>query len=401
MRQYSVVPFSMLLALLVCHHSSGHHSEGLKERLAEVTRVQEDSYRRFLEEYKTRTSEETRKQAVDLYNAEVAKNTGKILDKIRENPRAPEVVEALRFVIKTAGRGPGNESYQAMEILLRDHVRDAGLGVVCGNIFHFWHSPLAESLLRDVLEKNPNRDDRGLACHTLSYTLNLRAKMVRRIRREDTKIEEHVEEPFKLATERLVMGTDPEALEREAETLLERVIAEFSDVKFWFNPKQTIGAIAEGELFAIRKLSIGQAAPEITGKDHEGKSFALSDYRGKVVLLTFSASWCSPCVAMYPQERELAKKLEHERFEMLSVNADEDVGTLKKSIASGEVTWRCWWDGGMDGPITTRWGISAIPEIFILDKAGVIRFRDLRGDKLEKAVVSLLQKSSNDNNIKK
>ena len=64
--------------------------------------------------------------------------------------------------------------------------------------------------------------------------------------------------------------------------------------------------------------------------------------------------------------------------------------TLKKSIASGEVAWRCWWDGGMDGPITTRWGVIAIPEIFVLDKAGIIRFKDVRGEDLDRAVTSLL-----------
>ena len=55
---------------------------------------------------------------------------------------------------------------------------------------------------------------------------------------------------------------------------------------------------------------MGKVAPEIAGKDHEGNSFALSDSRGKVVVLTFSGNWCGPCVAMYPQERALVAKLE-------------------------------------------------------------------------------------------
>jgi len=223
-----------------------------------------------------------------------------------------------------------------------------------------------------------------------SNYLDYRAETIRRIRQGLSTVDDYVHEPFKESAERLVKGSDPAALARESEALLERCIAEFPDVKDWFTPNRAIGAIAEGELFAIRNLSVGKVAPEIAGKDHEGKSFALGDYRGRVVVLTFSASWCGPCVGMYPQERELAKKLEGKPFAMVSVNADEDEATLTKSIASGEITWRCWWDGGMDGPIATRWGISAIPKVFVLDRAGVIRFRNVRGVDLEKAVASLM-----------
>ena len=174
------------------------------------------------------------------------------------------------------------------------------------------------------------------------------------------------------------------------------MIAEFADVKDWFTPKRTIGAISEGELFAKRRLSEGKVAPEIRGKDHEGSSFALSEYRGKVVVLTFSANWCSPCVGMYPDERDLIKQMSGKSFALLSVNADESVETLKKSIASGEITWRCWWDGGMDGPIATHWGVSAIPEIFVLDRAGVIRRKNIRGKELEKAVQALIAETDPD-----
>jgi len=61
----------------------------------------------------------------------------------------------------------------------------------------------------------------------------------------------------------------------------------------------------------------------------------------------------------------------------------------KQSIGSGEIAWRCWWDGGTDGPITTRWGVSSFPSIFVLDRDGVIRFTNVRGDELDRAVASL------------
>jgi hypothetical protein len=112
------------------------------------------------------------------------------------------------------------------------------------------------------------------------------------------------------------------------------------------------------------------------------------------VVLTFSGNWCGPCVGMYPAERALVARLSDRPFALVSVNTDVDLETLRKSIASGEITWRCWWDGGTTGPITTRWGITAFPTIYVLDKAGVIRFIDLRGDELDRAVAQMLDEAT-------
>ncbi|MGD0044057.1 MAG: TlpA family protein disulfide reductase, partial [Isosphaeraceae bacterium] len=90
------------------------------------------------------------------------------------------------------------------------------------------------------------------------------------------------------------------------------------------------------------------------------------------------------------QQRELVARHARKPFALVSVDTDASLDTLRQSIARGEITWRCWWDGGMTGPITTRWGIRLFPSIFVLDRAGVIRFQDLRGDDLDRAVTSLL-----------
>jgi peroxiredoxin len=144
----------------------------------------------------------------------------------------------------------------------------------------------------------------------------------------------------------------------------------------------------------MRDLIVGKTAPEIEGADHEGKPFKLGETRGKVVVLTFSGNWCGPCVGMYPQERKLLAQHEGKPFAMVSVNTDEEVETLKKAIEAGEITWRCWWDGGTDGPITTRWGVTGFPTIFVLDRDGVIRFKNVRGEDLDRAVDSLLAETS-------
>ena len=171
-----------------------------------------------------------------------------------------------------------------------------------------------------------------------------------------------------------------------------RVVAEFADVPHWYD-KRPLGTIAQGELTALRHLKVGMLAPEIVGRDHRNKLFALAEYRVKVVVLTFSGNWCGPCVGLYSRERELTARHGGQPFALLSVNTDASLDTLRQSIARGEITWRCWWDEGMTGPITTHWGIHMFPSTFVLDGRGVIRFKDLRGDDLDRAVSTLLDEA--------
>ena len=155
--------------------------------------------------------------------------------------------------------------------------------------------------------------------------------------------------------------------------------------------RRTIGEVARGELFEIRRLGVGKSAPEISGADVDGRPFHLSDCRSKVVVLIFTANWCGPCRVMYPQLRNLQQRSRTEPLAVVGVDTDSDKETLRESIRSGRITWRCWWDGGTEGPTTTAWGVSSFPTIYLLDRSGVIRFKDVRGDNLEQAVASLLR----------
>ena len=95
---------------------------------------------------------------------------------------------------------------------------------------------------------------------------------------------------------------------------------------------------------------------------------------------------------MYPHERSLVKKLEGKPFALVGVNSDPDKEKLKPRLAKEQITWRSFWNGpkGTAGPISQSWNVRHWPTIYVLDAKGVIRFKELRGDALEKAIETLL-----------
>jgi thiol-disulfide isomerase/thioredoxin len=144
-----------------------------------------------------------------------------------------------------------------------------------------------------------------------------------------------------------------------------------------------------------RPPNLGKPAPDIVGKDLDGKTLRLSDYRGKVVVLTFWGSWCPPCRALIPHERELVRRHQGKPFALLGVNSDENLATIRMFVEAERITWRNFWDGGKHGPISSAWNVRLWPAIYVLDAKGVIRYQNLRDlEALDRAVDRLLAEVS-------
>jgi thiol-disulfide isomerase/thioredoxin len=139
----------------------------------------------------------------------------------------------------------------------------------------------------------------------------------------------------------------------------------------------------------INDLSIGTAAPEVKIQDIEGKTATLSGLKGKVVVVDIWATWCGPCRAMIPHEREMVERLKDKPFVLVSISADEKKETLIAFLAKEKMPWTHWWNG-QEGGIMEEWDVKYFPTIYVLDAQGVIRHKDLRGEELEKAVNALL-----------
>jgi hypothetical protein len=93
---------------------------------------------------------------------------------------------------------------------------------------------------------------------------------------------------------------------------------------------------------------------------------------------------------MLPHERSLAARHKDKPFAIVGVNSDPKP-RFKSSTKRELMNWQSFWDGGTtNGPISTRWAITAWPTVFVLDHKGVIRYKNVHGEELDAAVESLL-----------
>ena len=92
---------------------------------------------------------------------------------------------------------------------------------------------------------------------------------------------------------------------------------------------------------------------------------------------------------MYPHERSLVSSLQGRPFALLGVNTDNKISTAIDAVKENNLNWRSWYDGD-SGPIVENFGITGFPTIFVVDHTGVIRYKDIRGEKLEHAIELLV-----------
>ena len=78
---------------------------------------------------------------------------------------------------------------------------------------------------------------------------------------------------------------------------------------------------------------------------------------------------------------------------LLGVNSDGDRTALKKVMAEKQITWRSWWDGGnTGGPIASQYQVRSWPTIYVIDHQGTIRYKNVRGAAMDRAVEELVAK---------
>ncbi len=120
-------------------------------------------------------------------------------------------------------------------------------------------------------------------------------------------------------------------------------------------------------------ISVGAPAPDFELRDSTGKLWKLSDLKGKVVFINFWATWCTACKAEMPHKTELLNKMQGRPFQMLGVLYRDDPVNLPSYFMKHNVSAPTLIDP--DNAMARLYGITGVPETFILDKEGILRER--------------------------
>lgn len=114
--------------------------------------------------------------------------------------------------------------------------------------------------------------------------------------------------------------------------------------------------------------------PSLKLRDLNGKPYDLADYRGKVVLINFWASWCGPCVKEIPSLNRLVKKMQGSDFALLTVDIKEPPEKIHEFFKELKIKHEFPVLMDIDGEASKQWKVYAYPSNYLLDKEGQIRY---------------------------
>ena len=135
------------------------------------------------------------------------------------------------------------------------------------------------------------------------------------------------------------------------------------------------------------------AAPGFTLPDMDGEMHSLNDFRGKVVMLNFWATWCPPCRREMPSMQRLYEKYRERGLTVVAVNQFEDPDLVFEFTGrlSLEPTFPILFD--RESRVSEQYRVKGLPTTYLLDKAGKIRFRAIGGREFDHPEVEALIES--------
>jgi thiol-disulfide isomerase/thioredoxin len=156
------------------------------------------------------------------------------------------------------------------------------------------------------------------------------------------------------------------------------------------------GDLIKGE----RKMRQAVGKPfEIAGPKVDGKPFSTKDWKGKVILIDFWATWCEPCVREMPRIRRAYIDYHAKGLEVLGVTCDDEADRLQAFLAQrNDIPWPHLWDAAENPkikwhPIAKEWGVFRLPAMFLVDRKGVLRSVDAKPE-YEALIPKLLEEKA-------
>lgn len=169
---------------------------------------------------------------------------------------------------------------------------------------------------------------------------------------------------------------DPEVAESELILYADNIKGDFVD-------NRTVVQFKE-EIDKLRKLAVGQPAPQFEGYTPNNKAVKLSDYKGQYTLVDFWASWCVPCRKENPNLVRMYNTYKDKNFTILGVSLDNNPGSWMRAIEDDKLPWtnisdlKAW-----SSDLIIDYRIKAIPASVVVDPNGIIIAKNLRGAELD------------------
>ena len=156
---------------------------------------------------------------------------------------------------------------------------------------------------------------------------------------------------------------------------------------------ETVVMIKE-QIVKLKKVAVGQTAPDFTQNDANGNPVKFSDVysKNKLTLLDFWASWCGPCRGENPNVVAVYNEFSKKGFTVFGVSLDRDKDAWIKAIADDKLTWThvsdlAYWQNA----VAQTYAIQSIPSSLLVDQTGKIIAKNKRGDELKKFVAETLK----------